>query len=53
MRLPLRAVETDRSQLIKEQVVESRDLLNRLPALKSLKVLVVDDEASTREIITG
>jgi CheY-like chemotaxis protein len=49
--LPLKAVQTEAGKLIEEHETELRQLLERLPGLAGVQVLVVDDEASAREII--
>jgi PAS domain S-box-containing protein len=53
LKLPLMAVQADTSTLLEEHVNESRRLLDRLPRLDGVKVLVVDDEDSAREVIAA
>jgi CheY-like chemotaxis protein len=52
VRIPLGAVTAEASKVIKEPT-KSQRLLDQLPSLAGVKVLVVDDEGSAREIISA
>jgi len=52
VRIPLRAVTSETSNA-KTEPIGSRRRLDQLPSLDGVKVLVVDDEGSAREIITA
>jgi len=51
--LPLVAVQAGAATLLEEPQSARRKLLDKLPRLDGVKVLVVDDEASAREIIAA
>src|SRR5439155_23162701 len=53
VKLPLMAVQPETATVLEERETERRRLLDRLPRLDGVKVLVVDDEESAREMIAA
>jgi K+-sensing histidine kinase KdpD len=53
VKLPLMPVQAETATVLEERETERQRLLDRLPRLDGMKVLVVDDEESAREMIAA